>query len=502
MSIYKCPIILFSVCILLLFSCQQPFDLTTILDGESGKSLSIEPSSAIVTINESITLTAAGGVPPYTFSIEKGNGTIESDTGVYTAPSQPGTDIIKVVDSYANSSMATIVIKSSSDEDGTAGLVDYVVTHVTSDLLSVDRNSTVTEQFDIKNNGTGAGSEPVDWQAYVSTDTVYSTGDTFIASGTSDALAAGESRTGIAIGGTWPYEGDYYLIVRISADDETKSGWDSGYSGPFSVINTPDYSITSVTLPIIDYGGNPGEKINLASGGASQQFVIHNDANGGNGGDPINWTAYLSADTTIDGGDTVLGSDTIAGGLPTNGDSAAQSFGDDDTLPATAGIYYILITISAGDDYNTSNNTYTSVHVLVWDTTNSETDTSQDDTIATAEDYHVILNTGDTLTVAGTLDDAYSDFFLLRTGPATTSLDIQTTWNTSPAKDLIDMYLFESGGSQVSSSTDGSLGVEPSSGTWTVSNPDISSNSTYYLEIRINDGSGVGEGYELTVTGN
>jgi hypothetical protein len=506
--IKRIGVLIAALAVLSITSCQEPFDFTKVLDGEEGKSLSIDPSSAVLTVNKTITLAAVGGIPPYTFSIKKGKGTIDLDTGVYTAPSQPGTDIVEVVDDYENSSKAKITIKRTvqDGEDNTStpsGSIDYFVTNVTSNKLTVYRNGPVTEQFTIKNKGTNAGTTAVQWKAYISTDAVYSSGDILIASGTIAALESGQSKTGISIGGTWPYTGSFYLIVRTRAADETKSGWDYTYSGAFSVNNTPDYSITSVNLPIIEYGGNPGENINSASGGASQDFVIHNDANGGNGNDPINWAAYLSADTTIDGGDTMLGSGIIAGGLPSGGDSAAQSFGGDDNLPANPGVYYILITISADDDYNTGNDRYTSVQVLIWDTTNSETDTTQDDTMATAEDYHVILNPDDILTINGTLDanEPSSDFFIIRTGPGTTELDIRATWTSLPVLDLLDMYLYNSSGDLVDpegSSTELTKGAEPEEeGDWT---PGVSANSLYYLEVRIDKAAGGGDPYILTIT--
>lgn len=54
----------------------------------------------------------SGGTGPYTYSVEIGGagGTIDSLTGLYTAPSETGIDTIKVVDSLAEESTATINI--------------------------------------------------------------------------------------------------------------------------------------------------------------------------------------------------------------------------------------------------------------------------------------------------------------------------------------------------------------------------------------------------------
>lgn len=72
--------------------------------------LSLTPLNGTVLINQSMSFTASGGVEPRTFSLVSGSGSINSSTGVYTAPSAPGSAQIRVQDSYGNSVVTNIAI--------------------------------------------------------------------------------------------------------------------------------------------------------------------------------------------------------------------------------------------------------------------------------------------------------------------------------------------------------------------------------------------------------
>ena len=75
--------------------------------------LAISPSTLqILSVNDTITYTAIDGVPPYTFSIISGTGTIDSSTGAYTAPAISGSATIQLADSYGNTVTAPITITS------------------------------------------------------------------------------------------------------------------------------------------------------------------------------------------------------------------------------------------------------------------------------------------------------------------------------------------------------------------------------------------------------
>ncbi|MCK5673661.1 MAG: hypothetical protein KAH95_09800, partial [Spirochaetales bacterium] len=106
--------ILLVLVVLILFpiSCEQPFDLVESLDGPDGIALMLSPESSQVVITESATLMASGGIPPYSYSISSGTGSVDAVSGVYTAPALLGTDIVQVTDSYGAIQTASISIIS------------------------------------------------------------------------------------------------------------------------------------------------------------------------------------------------------------------------------------------------------------------------------------------------------------------------------------------------------------------------------------------------------
>jgi SprB repeat len=70
--------------------------------------LGISPSAVTLSTSSSITFSAIGGVPPYSYSIASGGGSINSGTGVYTAPGVAGTAKVRVTDAAAGTSQATV----------------------------------------------------------------------------------------------------------------------------------------------------------------------------------------------------------------------------------------------------------------------------------------------------------------------------------------------------------------------------------------------------------
>jgi alpha-tubulin suppressor-like RCC1 family protein len=74
--------------------------------------LTLSPLSQVININDSLQFTASDGVPPYTFSILSGTGSIDSSSGLYTAPVSSGNAQIEVADSYGNTVTANIIITS------------------------------------------------------------------------------------------------------------------------------------------------------------------------------------------------------------------------------------------------------------------------------------------------------------------------------------------------------------------------------------------------------
>jgi PKD repeat protein len=71
--------------------------------------LALAPASATIAASDAVTFTASGGVPPYSYTVFSGGGTI-SGSGAYTAPSATGTAVVRVTDAVANSVSASITI--------------------------------------------------------------------------------------------------------------------------------------------------------------------------------------------------------------------------------------------------------------------------------------------------------------------------------------------------------------------------------------------------------
>ncbi len=102
----------------LIVGCDD-FAFDTLLDGEPGTLgeaqeatavISISPTYAVLGVNQPCTFSAGGGRPPYAFSMLMGTGSVDSNTGTYTAPGTPHTDVIQVTDSNGNSDEGTAIV--------------------------------------------------------------------------------------------------------------------------------------------------------------------------------------------------------------------------------------------------------------------------------------------------------------------------------------------------------------------------------------------------------
>lgn len=105
-----------------LYSSPSVFGGTTIVrvtddaDNYVDATITINPPIAApsllpnVQVNNSYTYTPTGGVEPYTFEIVSGGGTINPETGEYTAADTEGTVTIKATDSFGNEVEYTITV--------------------------------------------------------------------------------------------------------------------------------------------------------------------------------------------------------------------------------------------------------------------------------------------------------------------------------------------------------------------------------------------------------
>lgn len=72
--------------------------------------LVISPISKLTIVNATTSFIATGGVPPYNYSISAGTGTIESSTGVFTAPSVSGLSTVRITDAVGNISESAVTV--------------------------------------------------------------------------------------------------------------------------------------------------------------------------------------------------------------------------------------------------------------------------------------------------------------------------------------------------------------------------------------------------------
>jgi hypothetical protein len=74
--------------------------------------LTIAPTAVTLAVTNSLQFNAAGGVPPYTFSLQSGTGGT-TVSGLYTAPASIGADVIKVTDAGGRTATANITINAA-----------------------------------------------------------------------------------------------------------------------------------------------------------------------------------------------------------------------------------------------------------------------------------------------------------------------------------------------------------------------------------------------------
>ena len=75
--------------------------------------LAIAPVAATLTATASLTFSASGGTPPYVYSMTSGLGTIDADTGVYSAPLGASTDAVRVTDAAGGTNDAAVTVTTA-----------------------------------------------------------------------------------------------------------------------------------------------------------------------------------------------------------------------------------------------------------------------------------------------------------------------------------------------------------------------------------------------------
>jgi hypothetical protein len=97
--------------LVLAFAACTPFSFYDTLDTkDEEKKLEVSPASISLPANQACSFTALGGKPPYSFAILVGVGSIDPETGLYTAPAGEGTATVQVKDAKGNHREASVTV--------------------------------------------------------------------------------------------------------------------------------------------------------------------------------------------------------------------------------------------------------------------------------------------------------------------------------------------------------------------------------------------------------
>ena len=142
------------------------------------------------------------------------------------------------------------------------------------------------------------------------------------------------------------------MIVKVSASDDVNPGNDTGRSGGISVVAPPvDYAVSTVTAPATAVAGSP----------LSGSFTLQNIGTQA-GTQAVYWDAYVSTDSVFDASAKLVAAGTNA---PLAAGASQSGIAISGTWPTTPSTYYLIVTISAGDDVDASNNSAASGSVSV-----------------------------------------------------------------------------------------------------------------------------------------
>lgn len=264
------------------FSCSASFSLTAELDQAK---LEIYPSSAFVSIGQTIDFYAEGGEPPYSFEMGDGPGDVDSETGLYTAALFTGSAEVNVVDSGGRICTASVDIVDFQPD------VDYELIQfsLTGDMYA---GASFEGSFFIHNNGSGIGVVPASWNVYISNDAAVSSDDEEIAHGQIEALSPGVDSAAITFSGSWSAtSGSCYVLVSIDSFEDINSANDL-YTAIYDIAPVDvDYAMVNNALVLsnssVISGSAVTESFKLINLGACKGTSL------------VLWSVYISSDSIL-----------------------------------------------------------------------------------------------------------------------------------------------------------------------------------------------------------
>lgn len=222
--------------------------------------LSISPAVAAVEVRHTVSFAAAGGIPPYAYSLAAGGGSI-SAAGIYTAPSAAGSAAVTVRDAAGSSSVASVTVVAASPlaiSPGTLTLgVGATYQFSAAGGVSPYTFSLYSGTGTVSGSGlyTAPGSVPSNPDTVRVTDAAGSTADASVqvvaggsvnVSPSSPTVSEGGTVTFVGSGGTAPYT--YSLSPATGAGS---IGATTGvYTAPVAAVGT----IATVTVTVTDSG--------------------------------------------------------------------------------------------------------------------------------------------------------------------------------------------------------------------------------------------------------
>jgi len=296
---------------LVLASCKEGSFYAALGDQIAKTTLSIAPTAATITDLSSLTFSASGGTPPYTFSIVSGPGSINSSMGLFTS-NGGGTVIIRVTDKNKKTSDAAVTVNAtglltinpSAVNVGPNGIIQFVASggippYTFSKTLSGSGNPTL-------NSGTG----------------LYTSGFTVPAV---DKVMVTDSATPTPVTKT--------ATINVVA-----------------AATNVDYAFQLFNPPAGGSGGQP-----VLPG--SSFTVINNGVAAGSR--PLSWWVYVSDSPTFNSAGMQILCNNVTGGLGPGG-TVLISIPPTATWPVVpvpgGATKYLFFQIAADDDLNSSNN--------------------------------------------------------------------------------------------------------------------------------------------------
>lgn len=289
----------------LLAGCNQLSLLDTLGTQGEGGPLTLEPATARIARNGTMTFIARGGDRPYRFEMAGGLGRINSDTGVYTAPAtSPLTETIRLVDNSGTIRTASIEVTGPGTPP---------VLALTPAAVTVPPGGQVNF---VAGGGTG----------------FYTFSLTALGSGSpSIGTTSGVYTAGTSLGSD---------TVQVTDGVDTLSAVITVAAGTTDV----DYTVGSLAFPL---SGTAGQAFLAPSA-----FLITNNGTSA-GAETVYWHAYLSQDGTLGPGDYLVDQGTeppIAAGDSVTVDVAGS-------WPAYTGGANFFVRAFAQDDSTPGNNT-------------------------------------------------------------------------------------------------------------------------------------------------